>query len=453
MMQERTGLAAGGSARRVYSVSEFSGEVRRLLEASYPELWIEGEISNLSNPRSGHSYFSLKDADSQIRCALFKQRKLRCAVQPAEGANVLLRARVSLYQARGDFQLIVDYMEDAGEGALRRAFEQLKRQLQAEGLFAEENKRALPPHPARIGIITSATGAALRDVLTTLARNAPWIPVVIYPTLVQGEQAPRAIVNALDTACRRAECDVLLLIRGGGSLEDLQAFNDEAVARAVAGSSLPLISGVGHETDTTIADYVADARAATPTAAAQLATAEAGRLRERVWQNREALKRATDYRLIASMQRLDHLAARIRHPAERIRFQLDRLEHLDLRLRRAAELQLQRRERSLESSVSRLAAQAPGIRIERHSFQLDYHHERLCRSMDNRLLSLAQRLDGAHKQLEYLDPAHVLARGYSVLMHTEDRRVVASVKDAQPGDPLTARLGDGELGVTVTEVK
>src|SRR5688572_24140306 len=263
------------ASRDIYTVSRLNREARGLLEAGLPSLWITGELSNLARPASGHWYFTLKDEDAQVRCAMFRQRALAVRVAPRDGMQVLMRARVGLYEARGEFQLVVDHLEEAGEGELRRRFEALKQKLAAEGLFDAARKRALPRFPARIGIVTSVTGAALRDVLHVLRRRCPGVPVLVYPVPVQGAGAPPEIAAMLELADHRREVEVLLLVRGGGSLEDLFAFNDERLARTIAGIGLPLITGIGHEIDFTIADFVADLRAPTPSAAAELAVPDA----------------------------------------------------------------------------------------------------------------------------------------------------------------------------------
>ncbi|HND99538.1 MAG TPA: exodeoxyribonuclease VII large subunit, partial [Plasticicumulans sp.] len=268
-------------ARDIVSVSALVRQARGLLEMNLPMLWVEGEISNLARPASGHLYFTLKDEFAQVRCAMFRTRALLLREAPANGRQVLVRARVTLYEARGEFQLVVESLEPAGEGRLRRAFEALRARLEAEGLFDAAHKRAIPRLAQRIGVLTSPAGAALRDVLTTLARRAPQIPVIVYPVPVQGDGAAAKIIAMLKTAAARAECDVLLLVRGGGSLEDLQAFNDEALARAVRACPIPVIAGIGHETDVSITDLVADLRAATPTAAAVAASPDTADWRER----------------------------------------------------------------------------------------------------------------------------------------------------------------------------
>ncbi|MCP5022944.1 MAG: exodeoxyribonuclease VII large subunit, partial [bacterium] len=258
--------------RDIYSVSRLNSEVRAVLDASFPLLWVEGEISNLARPSSGHIYFSLKDPHSQVRCAMFRMKRQRLRFEPENGMQVLVRARPNLYEARGDFQLSIEHMELGGEGLLRQAFEELKQRLDQEGLFDSGQKRPLPQFPRQIGVITSPSGAAIRDMISVLKRRLPAIPVVIYPVQVQGDRSAVDINQAVQLANRRSECDLLILTRGGGSLEDLMAFNDEQVARAIAASEIPIISAIGHEIDFTIADFVADQRAPTPSAAAELAT-------------------------------------------------------------------------------------------------------------------------------------------------------------------------------------
>ncbi len=439
-----------GTPRNVYSVSAFTGEVRRLLESSYPDLWIEGEITNLSSPASGHSYFSLADDKAQIRCALFRQRKMRCAVGPRNGLKVLVRARVSIYEARGDFQLIVEYMEDAGEGALRRAVEELKRRLDAEGLFDAARKRALPGLPRAVGVVSSSTGAALRDILITLRRSAPWLPVVVYPATVQGDTAPTSIVEALRRAGERGECDVLILARGGGSLEDLMAFNDERVARAVSACPIPIVSGVGHETDTTIVDFVADERAATPTAAAQRIGAVGARLADVAAALEERLARAMENRVYRFAQGVDRLAARIRHPLERVRHQLTRVDHARHRLVGEVERRVAGAARDVGVLGARLSAQSPARALSTKSAALEQHRIRLETLCLSTLEAEKRRADALARQIEALSPRHTLARGYAILRDREHRTTVTRVGDAREGQSLEAQLADGRLDVTVT---
>jgi exodeoxyribonuclease VII large subunit len=438
-------------ARAVYTVSGFTREVRSLLESSYPELWIEGEVTNLSTPSSGHSYFSLKDDKAQVRCALFRQRKLQCATAPRAGLKVLVRARVSLYESRGDFQLIVDYLEEAGEGALRRALEALKRQLAAEGLFAAEHKRVLPALPQRLGVISSPTGAALRDILVTLSRDAPWLPVVVYPATVQGDTAADSVVAALERAVRRAECDVLIVARGGGSLEDLMAFNDEAVARAVFACPIPVISGVGHETDVTIVDLVADLRAATPTAAAQAVGAATSRVDADLSRLERALARHTENTLYRAMQGVDRLAARVRHPLERIRHQGSRVEHAAGQLASRISRRLSERGFELAALASALKGSSPASTIDTAGMRLTERRSRLLALARLEIVSRKVGLQSLSKQLEHLSPRHVLSRGYAILLDAERETVIDRVDRAHAGQRVRARLADGSLDLTVND--
>lgn len=438
---------------RVYSVSEFSREVRRLLETSYRELWIEGEIGNLSEPRSGHGYFSLKDGDAGVRCVLFRQRRPHCATAPVEGARVLIRARASLYEPRGDFQLIVEYMEGVGEGALRRAMEALKRRLDDEGLFAAQRKKPPPDVPSRIGVITSTTGAAVRDVLAVLGRDCPWIPVVIYPTAVQGEEAPAGIVEALRVAAARRECDVVLLVRGGGSLEDLQAFNEESVARALAACPIPTVCGVGHETDATIADFVADVRAPTPTGAAQEVAATAARVADTLRGHRSRLERCATVELQRAMQAVDAVGARVRHPLDRIRHRMASLDHLAGRLRVELGASLHAAALNLKDLERRVSDAGPNALLTVYALALDNLRSRLRRAVDARRAGVASRLDSLHRQLQSLNPSTTLARGYAVVMDRTGTRVIASTRDVSGGERVQARLADGTLHCGVERVE
>src|ERR1700688_3201780 len=323
--------------RDIYSVSRLNREVRVLLERGFGALWLEGEISNLARPSSGHWYFSLKDATAQVRCAMFRQRNMLSAFAARDGQKVLVRARIGLYEPRGEYQLVIDHMEDAGLGALRRQFEQLAAKLAAEGLFAPERKRSLPALPKRIGVITSPSGAAIHDILHVLARRFAAIPVLLYPVAVQGAAAAAEIVAALNLAGRRAECDVLILARGGGSLEDLWAFNDEALARAIVASPIPIVSGIGHEIDFTIADFAADVRAPTPSAAAEIAVPDGEEWLASLARLAQRLQRGLLRRVEAQRERLRWLVGRaaLVSPAARLSQQTQRLDDLDQRMSRA----------------------------------------------------------------------------------------------------------------------
>jgi exodeoxyribonuclease VII large subunit len=412
-------------APAVLSVTELNRTVRELLEASIPLLWVGGEISNLTRAASGHWYFSLKDKTAQVRCVMFRSRNAYLDWQPKEGDQVEARALVSLYEARGEFQLTIESLRRAGLGALFEAFEKLKSKLQGEGLFDPARKRPLPAHPRQIGIVTSPDAAALRDVLTTLRRRMPSIPVVIYPTPVQGKGAAQLIAQAIDTANERSECDVLIVCRGGGSIEDLWQFNEEEVARAITACSMPVVSGVGHETDFTIADFAADVRAPTPTAAAELVSPDRQIQMRQLAQVMERIGRQMDYALSERMQKLDYLARRLIHPGEKIRQRGEELVHLQARLR--ASLQ-----RSMQSAQARFMPLPP--RLHRAATQL----------MDRRR-SMLQELA---QNLEHLNPQNVLERGYS-LVQTAEGNIVRSSKQIKPGDKLALTFAEGGADAVV----
>ncbi len=442
-------LAPTESLRDVYTVSRLNREVRMLLEGSFPLIWLEAEISNLARPASGHWYFTLKDENAQVRAAMFRNRNRLLRFAPDNGMQVLVRARIGLYEARGEFQLIVEHMEEAGDGALRRAFEALRRRLDAEGLFAMERKQALPRLPRRIGVITSPTGAAIRDILTTLRRRFPGIPVVIYPVPVQGENAAPEIARMLELAGERGECDVLILARGGGSLEDLWAFNEEMVARALAACPLPVVTGIGHEVDFTIADFVADQRAPTPTAAAELLTPDQQELAHRLHQLRDRLVRAMAGRLQRHAQHLRWLRSRLPPPARRIENALQRLDELTLRRDQAMHHRLRHEASRLALLRQRLTQQAPLPRLARHRLSLEHLRGRLAQAMQAELKDRQARLTALGQTLDAVSPLATLSRGYAIVSRADDGRLVRSHRDVAPGERIEARLGEGRLLATV----
>ncbi|EPF1321493.1 exodeoxyribonuclease VII large subunit, partial [Pseudomonas aeruginosa] len=348
-----------GLDREVLTVSQLNQRARLLLEDVFPQVWVEGELSNLARPASGHVYFTLKDSNAQIRCALFRQNALRVRQALRDGLAVKVRGKISLFEGRGDYQLIADTVEPAGDGALRLAFEALKEKLAGEGLFASERKRPLPAHPRRIGIVSSPSGAVIRDIISVFRRRAPQVELTLVPTAVQGREAVAQIVRALQLADRQG-FDALILARGGGSLEDLWCFNEEAVARAVAACATPIVSAVGHETDVSISDFVADVRAPTPSAAAELLAPNAGDLQQRLDGLRRRLVLRMRDQLLRERLRLEGVARRLRHPGERLRQQAQRLDDQDMRLRRAFERQLAVHHERLVRLETRLAAQHPG---------------------------------------------------------------------------------------------
>ncbi|HSH41442.1 MAG TPA: exodeoxyribonuclease VII large subunit, partial [Arenicellales bacterium] len=436
--------------RRVLSVSSLTRRIKDLLESEYADVWVEGEISNLSRPGSGHVYFSLKDERCQIRCALFRGRRRWVATELEDGARVLVRARLTMYEARGDAQLVVQEVEDAGEGALRRAFEALKRKLQEEGLFDERHKRPLPVLPRRVGIITSPTGAAIRDIVATFRRRFPAIPLLVHPVSVQGERAVDDILAALQTASRDGLCDVLILARGGGSLEDLQAFNDERVARAVFECEIPVVSGVGHETDVTICDFVADQRAPTPTAAAELVSPDAGEWVARVTDTERRLIRQMLGRLEQSAQRVDWLSRLIVHPRQQLKARAERLQAVSDAHVGAMRSALQARRLNFLPLPARLLQSGPSGRLQAAGSQLKYCQQRLQRAMSTGLSRRRQALEHAMRRLDSVNPLSVIARGYAMVTQPDSGGVIRSIDQAQVGDPVEVRLSDGRLQCSVT---
>ncbi|MDX1443154.1 MAG: exodeoxyribonuclease VII large subunit [Gammaproteobacteria bacterium] len=440
--------------RVVLTPSQLNSDIRQALERGFPPLWVEGEISNLAQPRSGHLYFSLKDADSQIGCAMFRNRNQLLRFRPENGQQVLVRARITVYEPRGQYQLLVESMEPAGEGALRAAFDRLKAKLEAEGLFAPERKRALPVAPQRIGIITSPSGAAIRDILTTLERRFPLAEVVVYPTAVQGNDAPRQIIHALDAANRRAECDVLIVGRGGGSLEDLMAFNDEGVARALAASEIPTISGVGHETDFTIADFVADLRAPTPTGAAERVAPDIRDWLRTLATLRDGLTAAAQRQLARRNERLQWVRRRLQqqHPGQQLRQQAQRLDELEARLQRGMETGLRDRRQALARLRAEFREHHPGHRIARQLDHVNDMGDRLARRTQEQLRHRGQRLQELSRALNAVSPLATLGRGYAILGDAQTDHVITHIEQATPGQRITARLQDGQLEATVEKL-
>ncbi len=436
--------------RHVLTPSSLNRLVRDLLGDALPLVWIEGELSNVAKPASGHLYFTLKDSGAQVRCAMFKMKAATLRFRPVDGMQVLLRARVGLYEPRGEFQLVAEYMEPAGEGALQREFEQLKARLDAEGLFDAARKRALPVYARRIGVITSATGAAVRDVLSVLARRWPLAEVEVLPVPVQGREAPPAIVAMLRKASACARYDVLLLTRGGGSLEDLWAFNDEAVARAIHASAVPVVSAVGHEIDFSIADFVADLRAPTPSAAAELLVPDAVAVGRHMRQLQQRLATLLQRRLQAQSQRVDHLLARLQaqRPQARLQRDRERLQHLRLRLASALREWQQLRRMRLDRLHARLLAQHPRARLPLLTRRLDEQQLRLRRAIAQILERRRIAVRHAGHALHAISPLATLERGYAILFEA-DGQVLRSAKNVAVGTALRARLSDGELPLRV----
>lgn len=483
--------------REVYTPSRLNKEARLMLERGFSALWVEGEISNLSRPSSGHWYFSLKDDAAQLRCAMFRQKNMLIRFTPKDGMHVRIRGRVSLYEARGDYQFLVDHIEEAGEGALRRQFELLKAKLAAEGLFAAERKRPSPTMPRRIGVITSPTGAAVRDVLNILRRRFCSIPVLIYPVPVQGAAAAPQIAAAIRLASRRAECDVLILARGGGSLEDLWAFNEEVVARAIFDCSIPIVSGIGHEVDYTIADFVADVRAPTPSGAAELVAPDctewsrrfdhawrrmaaalqrrlARQLERMAWVDRrfaqvhpgielrqraqrlddleQRLTRALKHRLFAQRSALADDTARLRHasPLLRLSNARARLQAAQVNLENGLRHEMLRQRATLRDRIARLRHAAPTLRLAQARARVASQEGTLPRLMRKRLAALGSRCDIAGGRLNAVSPLATLQRGYAIVTN-EAGRVVTDASSLQVGDVLDARLAQGTVRARVID--
>ncbi|MEW9625844.1 exodeoxyribonuclease VII large subunit [Rhodanobacter geophilus] len=440
--------------RHILTPSTLNRLVRGLLEDALPLVWIEGELSNVARPASGHLYFTLKDSGAQVRCAMFRPKSAALRFKPADGMQVLLRARVGLYEPRGEFQLVAEHMEPAGEGALQREFERLKAQLDAEGLFDPARKRPLPRYARRIGVITSATGAAIRDVLSVLARRWPLAEVDVLPVPVQGREAPAAIVAMLKRASASARYDVLLVTRGGGSLEDLWAFNDEAVARAIHACAVPVVSAVGHEVDFSIADFVADLRAPTPSAAAELLVPDAQTTLHHLHQLQQRLAALEQRRLQALDQRVDHLFARLQaqRPQARLARDRERLVHLQHRLLATLRDRRQRDRIRLDRLHARLLARHPRQRLALLQRQLAEQSQRLRQAIARQLERERHALQQAARTLHAVSPLATLERGYAILFDA-DGKVLRSVQGVEPGDALRARLADGELALLAARRK
>jgi exodeoxyribonuclease VII large subunit len=442
----------GSAERIVYTVSRLNREVRLLLEKRVPVVWIEGELSNLSQPASGHWYFSLKDREASIRCAMFRMRTLGVGFAPRVGQHVLARGRVSLFEARGEYQLIVEHLEEAGLGALQRDFERLKVKLAAEGLFAQDRKRRLPRFPVRIGIVTSPTGAAVRDILHILRRRYPPAAVLIYPTPVQGAAAAGAIVETLGLASARAECDVLILARGGGSLEDLWAFNDERVARAIRAAVIPVVAGIGHEIDFTIADFAADARAPTPSAAAELVAPDRNELLLGLSRTADRLALGARRELAALRARLAHSVKRLHltHPGARLQQQSQRLDDLEQRLAGALRVSLNRELHGLSERYARLVRHSPEHRIRDYRVQLGSLTGRLRHAAIQRLSNLDHRLSLAGRALDAVSPLRTLERGFAIVTRAADGAVLTRADAIDVGADIEARLAEGRVRARVT---
>ena len=442
-------------AENILSVSGLNSMARSLLESNFPAVIVEGEISNLAVPSSGHWYLTLKDKSSQIRCAMFVNRNRMVRFKPENGKQIIVRGRLSIYEGRGDYQLILDGMEEAGDGALQRAFEQLKRKLQDEGLFAGENKQEMQSHYQHIGVITSATGAAVQDIISVFARRFPATKITLLPVVVQGAGAAAEIVSAIERANTLAErlgLQALIVGRGGGSLEDLQAFNEEPVARAIFASELPICSAVGHEVDFTIADFVADLRAPTPSAAAELLSPNQEDYFEQLFSTSAQFKSAISLAIKQGRQQLTWIAKQLKHPDRRLQEQAQNLDRLDIRLRKAMSNNIASQRAELTQMQRTLSANSPKQLLERNKIRFAAGRGRLDQSMRSVLASRRSSLQTLSRSLNSVSPLSTLARGYSITLDSS-ANVVRSTEDVKVGATITSRLSEGEIVSTISAIE
>ena len=427
------------------TVSQLNRRAKQLLETHLPLLWVEGELSNVSIPSSGHWYFTLKDSDAQVRCAMFRARNSTVRFKPQQGQHVLIRARVSLYEGRGDYQIIAEHMEEAGAGALQRAFDELKIKLNNEGLFDPKFKKSLPPLPKHIAVITSPTGAAIRDILNVLDRRFPSIPVTVIPVAVQGKEAAPQIVKAISLANRTGLFDVVILGRGGGSLEDLWPFNEETVARAIFASDLPIVSAVGHEVDFSIADFVADLRAPTPSAAAELITPDGEDWLDKFIGFEVLLEEAIARKLQHLQQKISWLRSRLRHPKQKLEQQSQRLDNLELRLKNSTHKILTAYQHRLNTLVVRQKPLHPEVKLMQLQSRFQQAQQNLLKAQKLSLSIKQQRFSEAVRMLNTLSPLKTLDRGYALVTDTRTLSPITSSQQIKIGDKVKTQLAKGEF--------
>ena len=443
-------MTIDNNQRQIFSVSELNRSVRQLLEMNLPLLWVEGEISNFARPGSGHWYLTLKDEQAQVRCAMFRNTNQRVRFTPANGTQVLVRCRAGLYEGRGEYQLIIEHMEEAGFGALQRRFDQLKTQLDSEGLFDQSHKKPMPSSVTQVGVITSATGAVIKDILSVLQRRFPAIKVNIFPTTVQGDLAAGQIVEAIEMANQHGHCDALIVGRGGGSLEDLWPFNEEKVARAIFNSHIPVISAVGHEVDFTIADLVADLRAPTPSAAAELISPDGNEILNQFFALEALLIEAEARKINELRQQVAHLQKRLQHPGRKLQEQAQHLDHLDIRLGRAMKNKLQEQRYRSQSLRDNLLRHNPGQAIQRQKLVLINTIKALSKTVGQQVNEKRIKTAQAMHLLDTVSPLKTLARGYSVIRNNEGA-VIKTIDDVRHGDKLKGQVTDGEISFAVTK--
>ena len=430
----------------IYSISELNDEVASTLTEAFGFIWVEGEISNLMRSAAGHVYFSLKDESASVRCAMFRMQNQSLDFELRDGMQILARAKVGLYKQRGEFQLIVEYAEESGEGLLRQRFELLKQTLQKEGLFDEFHKKPLPKIPKTIGLVTSPKGAAVQDIIKTIKRRYPIVRVIVYPTLVQGNEAIQKIASAIDIANQRDECDVIIIARGGGSLEDLWCFNEELVARSIFHSKIPIISGIGHETDFTIADLVADLRAATPTAAAEIALPTTSEIVDRLNRYIFDITQLIDYKVNHFRHQLKSASLRMQasHPQSKLQFNMQKLDLINEKMQKLPMMQVSDLKNIFKISFSKLLASNPKINIEAERQNLEMKNMALSNAMIGLIESKRNRFSVMTAQLEGASPLQSLSRGYA-LVTNEDGRNIKSVKKIKTGASVKTKLSDGSF--------
>ena len=439
--------------RDVFTVSQLNREVRDIIEGHFSLIWLEGELSNVARPASGHIYFSLKDASAQVSCAMFRGRNQLIKFKPENGMQVLVRAQVSLYEARGNYQLIVEHMEEAGDGALRRAFEVLKKKLASEGLFDNTHKKPIPVLPKQIGVITSPSGAAIRDILTVLKRRFPSIPIIIYPVPVQGEEAKTKIARMINQISERDECDVLILARGGGSLEDLWSFNEEVVARAIFDCHIPVISAIGHEIDFTISDFVADVRAATPSMAAELVTPDQQEWLQSVGYLQTRLLNLVKKDLQYKIQQLDWLSKRLRHPGRYLQDVAQKLDEQEQRVKNAIRSSIKQAVARVSELHAHINRHTPMHRIMDQQQQCRNLAHRMQRSQHDIIKNKQQNIALLARALDAISPLATLDRGYAIVNKLPENKLIRKAAELKAGDQIETRLGKGKIISTVTEQK
>jgi exodeoxyribonuclease VII large subunit len=446
--------SSASNQRNILTVTQLNRATSQLLDEHFLSVLVEGEISNLAQPSSGHLYFSLKDTNAQIRCAMFKTHQRKLGFIPTNGKQVIVKAQVSLYEPRGDFQLIVEHIEEAGDGALRRAYDALKQKLSEEGLFNAANKKSLPALPKTIGVITSPSGAAIRDILTVLRRRFSAIPIIIYPVAVQGNNAKYEIAKAIAVANEHKQCDVIILGRGGGSLEDLWAFNEEIVARAIFASEIPIISAIGHETDITIADFVADLRAATPSAAAEHASPEQLEWLSRFAQLEAFLQQQQQRKISQKKQSLDWLSKRLQqqHPGQKLLRNAQRMDELEFRLNQAMQIIIRHNKSMIAAKTATLWQYNPGVTINNYKQKQDYLYQRLVNVTRHKLENLNQRLANYSQTLHTVSPLATLNRGYALVIKQPSGQIIQSIEQLNPGDMVETRLAKGHFTSQIIEL-